>query len=418
MDHQSLSPETIRGITPLPTTTANPSTDPLHTLYTSSPITKLPSPLPPNPFPLTTLLTSTSLNSLILGTSNEFFAPASSLLSPHPPRHDPDLYIPTGKWMDGWETRRHNPAPPDWAIVKLGCVGVVEGVEIDTGFFNGNQAEEAALLGCFRPGKDVDEVVMAEGFEGWEEVLPRVRCGPACRQAWKINPTQSEKEGGGKYTHFKLLMYPDGGIARLRVYGHAVPPPLPPTPASPFSSNSKQEHEEEVVEELSSALHGSLALRCSDQHFGTMSNLLLPGRGSDMRDGWETARSRTPGHSDWVVIRLGLAAKRMKRVVVDTKDFLGNFPRGVRIEGLRRVGKDDVVGGGGDEGQEGEWREIVRGGERELGADREHVFEGEDLVDSSAEEEGERGREPWTHIKMTIYPDGGVKRLRVFGVRA
>lgn len=320
-------------------------------------------------------------------------------------------------------------------VIRLGCVARVTGVEVDTGFFVGNHAERAGLEGCFMPSTadaedGGDEKARSEDFEGWKWILHPQECGPGCRQAW-IVPPGSESNA---VTHLRLRMYPDGGIARLRVYGHAIPPPLIPANIS---------SEKPRIEELSAALNGAVALSSSDQHFGVRSNLLLPGRGVDMGDGWETKRSREKGHVDWVVVKLGLPARRVSRVVVDTKDFRGNFPQKVRIEGLvgwRENENRERQPGPGPE-DEG-WRELVKG-ERRCWADREHVFEGEGEVveipegpgpgpaslgekkgvgvameGAGAEDEEGWGVVAWTHVKMTIIPDGGVKRLRVFGERA
>lgn len=338
-------------------------------------------------FSQTTNLTSSVLNARIHSLSDEYFAAASNLLTPTPAVRKPGVYVHSGAWYDGWETRRHNPAPFDWVVVALGCVGVVEGVEVDTAHFSGNEAPEVALDGCFAPGGG------GKGLDGWSEVLSRCACGPDRRQAWRV------REQGRRYTHLRLKMYPDGGIARLRVYGHAVPPPLEAVVAV---------QGEAPVEELSSALHGGVAVECSDQHFGVKSNLLLPGRGEDMGDGWETARSRGKDHVDWVICRLGLQGKSVDRVVVDTKDFRGNFPRAVRVEGWTKARDEAAAEPRADEDG---WIELVRG-EKPCQADTEHVFEAQDLSDSIT-----TGGRVLTHVKMTIIPDGGVKRLRIFGRR-
>lgn len=350
-------------------------------------------------FSATTNLTTTLLGASILSFSDEYFASAANLLTPTPATRRPGVYVHTGAWYDGWETRRHNPHPFDWVVVRLGCVGLVEGVEIDTAHFNGNEAPEAALDGCFLPESGSgagDGDVGKETFAGWAEVLPKRPCGPSQRQAWKL---EGEGHRRRQYTHLRLKMYPDGGIARLRVYGHAVPRPL----LSILTLEG-----DAPVEELSSALNGGVAISCSDQHFGVRSNLLLPGRGKDMGDGWETSRSRTKDHVDWVVCRLGLKGKTVDKVVVDTKDFRGNFPRTVKVEGW--CGSDDEPAKDPTAGSRG-WIELVRG-EKPCQADTEHVFGAQDLSSDIFTD----GR-VLTHVKMTIIPDGGVKRLRIFGRR-
>ena len=346
-------------------------------------------------FSTTTNLTTTVLGAQVLSFSDEYFASASNLLTPTPAIRKPGVYVHTGAWYDGWETRRHNSKEFDWVVIKLGCVGVIEGVEVDTAHFNGNEAPAAGLDGCFlTEEQEKSSDVEHEDYKGWEEILPPQACGPSQRQAWAV---QGAGVTGKEFTHLRLKMYPDGGIARLRVYGSAVPPPLPEVSVDG----------QLPLEELSSALNGGVAISCSDQHFGVKSNLLLPGRGKDMGDGWETARSRTKGHTDWVICRLGLRGGSIEKVVVDTKDFRGNFPRAVKVEGWSSTKEDatdptvDVEG----------WVPLIKG-EQPCAADSEHVFDGGELVAHP-----ELGGKAWSHVKMTIIPDGGVKRLRVFGRR-
>jgi allantoicase len=385
MEVQSLSPETIQDVGILPTASA------------SSPliVTSIPSSLIDSTFSTTTNLSTTVLGARVLSFSDEYFASASNLLTPTPAVRKPGVYVHTGAWYDGWETRRHNTKEFDWVVVKLGCVGAIQGVEVDTAHFNGNEAPAAGLDGCFLTDEaEKGSGVEQEGYKGWEELLPPQPCGPSQRQAWTVEGASVSEKA---FTHLRLKMYPDGGIARLRVYGSAVPPPLPETAASG----------QRPLEELSSALNGGVAISCSDQHFGVKSNLLLPGRGKDMGDGWETARSRTKGHTDWVICRLGLRSTSIEKIVVDTKDFRGNFPRAVKVEGWLAM-KDDTTDPAADADA---WVPLVKG-EPPCAADTEHVFEGEDLLTPT-----EFGEKVWTHVKMTIIPDGGVKRLRVFGKR-
>jgi len=201
-------------------------------------------------------------------------------------------------------------------------------------------------------------------------------------------------------------MFPDGGIARLWVYGKVVPPPLP------AGVSGAGDGAEKPLEDLASALNGGVAIECSDQHFGTKSNLVLPGRGKDMGDGWETARSRTTGHTDWVIIKLGLRGKSIEKVVVDTKDFRGNFPRAVKVEAWPQEPAKAALSGEQPKASSAGWVPLLAG-EKACQADTEHTFEGDELVASVPLEDW-----VWTHVKMTIIPDGGVKRLRIIGKRA
>ncbi|KIW10606.1 allantoicase [Exophiala spinifera] len=355
----------------------------------------------------TTLSSLTNLSTSVLGAkvlscSDEYFASAENLLTAGPPIRKAGYFVHTGAWYDGWETRRHNSKEYDWVVIKLGCVGVIDAVEVDTAHFNGNEAPYAGLDGCFlTPEQEAASGVEKEGFQGWKEVLPPSKCGPSQRQAWTVS---GPGVTGEQFTHLRLKQYPDGGIARLRVYGKVVPPPLPVSAAAGG---------ERPVEDLASALNGGVAIECSDQHFGGKSYLLLPGRGKDMGDGWETKRSRTKGHVDWVIVRLGLKGKKIEKVVVDTKDFRGNFPRAVKVEALALEAAKAALGTEADpKADDARWVPVIQG-EQPCKADLEHVFESGALSATDAPE-----GHVWTHVKMTIIPDGGVKRIRVFGRRA
>lgn len=279
-------------------------------------------------------------------------------------------------------------------IIALGVAsGRPRGVEIDTAFFDGNHAPAIVVQGCFETGEDADAKVMAEGYAGWRELLGKRDCGPSRRHAWRIAAT-AVTTTATVVTHVRLLMFPDGGIARFRLYGHVVPC-FPPAIAIAGGWA-----EPEV--ELSAAVMGGVCVACSDERFGRGANLLLPGRGIDMGDGWETRRSRAAGHVDWAVVKLGVRGL-LRRLVVDTRHFRGNFPRAVRIHAA------DLAEGEGQRErnvmEEVDWMEVV--GEQTLGPDAEHEY-----FISGDEKRG------YTHVKMTIIPDGGVKRLRVFGIRA
>lgn len=365
-------------------------------------VTPVPAALIDKTFSSSTVLTTTVLGASIVSFSDEYFAAASNLLTPTPPIRKPGYFVHTGAWYDGWETRRHNPKEFDWVVIKLGGVGRIEAVEIDTAHFNGNEAPYAGLDGCFlTPEQEQDRGVDKEDFQGWTEVLPPSKCGPSQRQAWKVS---GPGIAGKEFTHLRLKQYPDGGIARLRVYGQVAPPPLPPNAVAAG---------ERPLEDLAFALNGGVAIDCSDQHFGGKSYLLLPGRGKDMGDGWETARSRAKGHTDWVIVRLGLKGRKIEKVVVDTKDFRGNFPKTVKVEGWSAETAKAALGTEADpKADDAGWVSLTRG-EQPCQADTEHVFEGQDLVTSEPPE-----GHVWTHAKMTIIPDGGVKRLRIFGRRA
>lgn len=262
-------------------------------------------------------------------------------------------------------------------IFRLGVAsGRVKGVEIDTAFFNGNHAPEVAVQGCFAVDSREEEI-KSEDFPEWETILPKQECGPSQRHAWLL-----PQDLGKRYTHVRLQMFPDGGIARFRLYG-TVEPVLP------------QDLNE--VFDLAATVNGGVAVKCSDQHFGTKDNLLLPGRGNDMGDGWETKRSRGE-HIDWVIVKLGLAGI-IEKVAVDTAHFRGNFPQKVQVFAAATESVPDA--------DSSEWVEILA--PQKTGPDTEHEYAGDVLRDVQDK--------AYAFVKMVIIPDGGVKRLRVFGRR-
>lgn len=305
------------------------------------------------------------LGGRVLSFSDEWFAAAENLIQAHAPVRDATRFTHAGAWYDGWETRRHNEKEYDWVVLRMGVAAAhVVGGEIDTAFFDGNQASFVAVEGLY----DETAEDVREDDERWVTVIDKFECGPSQRHFFL-------REAGltaAKFTHVKLKMYPDGGIARFRLYGKVVPPAVL--------------LQGDQLLDLASVCNGGVALAVSDQHFGSADNLLLPGRGHDMSDGWETKRSREPGHVDWVVIQLGCKSSYLDRVVIDTAHFRGNFPQYVKIEGSNGV--------------DSEWIELVA--KSKTGPDHEHEFDVKRNV-------------ALTHLKVTIIPDGGVKRIRAWG---
>ncbi|QLL32447.1 hypothetical protein HG536_0C06160 [Torulaspora globosa] len=298
--------------------------------------------------------------------SDEWFAAAENLIQPRAPVRDATRFTHAGAWYDGWETRRHNENAYDWVILRMGVAAAhVVGGEVDTAFFDGNHAPYVAVEALY----DEQAEDVAEDDARWVTVADKFACGPSQRHFFL------RKAGltGDKFTHVKLKMYPDGGIARFRLYGKVV------SPAQAAGDISE-------LLDLASVCNGAVAIAVSDQHYGSADNLLLPGRGHDMSDGWETKRSREPGHVDWVIVQLGRRTRYLDRVVVDTAHFRGNFPQYVRVEGSNGLGA--------------EWIELV--GKSKTGPDKEHEFEVKRDVEL-------------THLKLTIIPDGGVKRIRAWG---
>ncbi|KAJ7859725.1 allantoicase [Mycena leptocephala] len=324
-------------------------------------------------FSATTELSSVALGGRVLSVSDDFFAEAFHLLLVEPAPSLKGQFGPKGALFSGWESRRHNPAY-DWCIIQLGTSGSVSGFDIDTSHFNGNEAPEVSvdvLSGSpsEAPGKEDSR---------WVEVLPKQAMGPSSRHLFRIPETTG-------VNFVKLNMYPDGGIARFRVYGHVEPV-----------------HPQDATEafDLAHVFAGGRVEFTSDQHFGVGSNLILPGRGKDMGDGWETKRSREKGHKDWAIIKLG-APGALEQVEIDTAHFKGNFPESCEIHALAASGDVDWVT---TRGEGHEWTVILP--RTKLGPHRQHYFQLENV----------EGR-LYTHIKVTIHPDGGIKRVRIIGTK-
>ncbi|CDO92209.1 unnamed protein product [Kluyveromyces dobzhanskii CBS 2104] len=314
----------------------------------------------------------------VVSFSDQWFADASNLLTPTPAVRDATRFTHAGAWYDGWETRRHNTEEYDWVIIKAGVHAArIIGCEVDTAYFNGNHAEAITVQGLYHEdSSEQAKDAVLETDSRWTDVITKEECGPSQRHFFlRDSLTDSH------YNYFKLKMFPDGGIARFRLYGKVVPP-----------TSSVSEDSADGLD-LCNIVNGAVAISISDQHFGSANNLIMPGRGHDMSDGWETSRSRNPGHVDWAIIQLGRATKYVYRVVVDTAHFRGNFPQYITVHGIKVSG--DVAPSFDNPG----WITLVD--KSKTGPDKEHEYD----ISKSLE---------ITHVKLTIIPDGGVKRVRVF----
>ena len=320
-------------------------------------------------------LAAERLGGAVLYANDDFFAPKENLLKASAPVFVEGKYTERGKWMDGWESRRRRTPGFDWCVIRLGLAGRVRGVVVDTSFFRGNYPESCSLEACAAPtGADVER--LTNDAAEWVEILP-----PSPLEGDSQNPFAVSSDE--RFTHLRFKIYPDGGVARLRVYGEVLP------------DWQMIAHAGGLVD-LASVENGGLVVATSDEFFGHRHNLIMPGRGLDMRDGWETKRRRGPGH-DWCVMRLG-AAGRVKRVEVDTAHFRGNFPESFSLEAARApAGEHESAAL-----ERLQWRELLP--RARLQAHTRHFYE-EELEDAGAA----------THVRFNIYPDGGVSRLRLYG---
>jgi len=320
-------------------------------------------------------LASERLGGAVLFANDDFFAPKENLLKASAPVWREGAYTERGKWMDGWESRRRRTPGFDWCIIRLGLVGRPLGVVVDTSYFRGNYPEQCSLEACAAEGRPGVEELIGDATE-WTEILPVSQL-----KGDSLNPFPVER--GGRFTHIRFKIYPDGGVARLRVYGEV----LPDWPRIIRRGGQV---------DLAAVEHGGQVLACSDMFFGHRHNLIMPGRAADMSDGWETKRRRGPGH-DWAIIKLGRRARTIKRVEVDTSHFKGNYPDSCSLE-VCDLPNDAAAE---TDWQSRDWREVLP--RTSLEAHTRHNFEDEIRVAGAA-----------THMRFNIYPDGGVSRLRVY----
>ncbi|SMX44872.1 allantoicase [Actibacterium lipolyticum] len=314
-------------------------------------------------------LASAGLGAKAVSATNEFFAPLERMLDDHDPVFIPDKFDDHGKWMDGWESQRRRDGGHDHATIKLAAPGRILGFDVDTAHFTGNYAPACMIEACSVKGDDLTDAT-------WVKILPNKPLGANANHFFKCDSFES-------WTHLRLHIYPDGGVARLRVFGV---PELDP-----------MDNGQDI--DLVSALNGGRILAFSDAHYGSYHRLLAPGRGVNMGDGWETRRRREPGY-DWMILALG-ARGRITNAVVDTAHFKGNFPDRCSIQAadLQTFGDgltdalitDSMF-----------WRTLLP--EQRLTADSIHEFN--DALDDLG---------PVTHVRFNIFPDGGVSRLRLFG---
>ena len=295
--------------------------------------------------------------------TDEFFAAKERIIDPTDPVFIADEYDDHGKWMDGWESRRRRVPGHDYCVIRLGVPGVINGFDVDTSHFTGNYPPQASIEACLS-NLDVPE-------DDWVELLPKADLSGDSHHYLDVRDDRI-------WTHVRLHIYPDGGVARLRIFGEIR---VDFTDVDGFV-------------DLAAVEHGGRAIACSDEHYGSMHNLTAPGRGVNMGDGWETARRRGPGN-DWVIIALGQPGV-IERAEIDTAHFKGNYPDRVSIEGALFESDEQAVG------SESEWRTLLP--EAKLKMDQQHYF------DEVLEPAG-----TISHARVSIFPDGGVSRIRLFG---
>ncbi len=320
-------------------------------------------------------LAAERLGGKVFAANDEFFAPKENLLKESKPVFIEGKYTSRGKWMDGWETRRRRTPGYDWCVLRLGLPGVIRGVVVDTSFFTGNYPEHFSLEACdlgSAPYRTESKLLDDSGAR-WLQVLPQTPLEGDSRNLFSI-------ANDNRFTHVRLKIYPDGGVARLRLHGEAVP-------------DAKRTTRGEI--NLVAVENGGSVVTSSDQFYGAPRNLLMPYPAKNMGDGWETKRRRGPGY-DWVILKLGVPGT-IRRIEVDTAHFKGNYPDRCSLETSHvapQPGEDFFAG-------PRVWKELLP--ETKLKPNHRHGF-------GKLNDVG-----PATHVRFNIYPDGGVSRLRLFG---
>ncbi len=314
-------------------------------------------------------LASPRLGANIIEVSDDFFGAAERMLNDAPPIFFPDSYDEHGKWMDGWESRRRRQGGHDHCIVQLGAKGVLSGFEVNTRFFTGNHPPFVSIEGALIDGLPDENTV-------WTEIVAKSDLQPDTQNLFPVDDDRP-------YNILRINILPDGGVARFRVWG---------TPVCEWKRQDPAGHHE-----LSAIVNAGRVVGYSDAHYGDPWIILTPGRGQNMGDGWETRRRRGPGN-DWIVIALG-AAGHARKIEIDTAHFKGNYPDRCTIQAGRIEDATDaeVVAASED------WPVLLD--EQKLQMDHIHDFEGAAISDIGA----------ITHIRLNIFPDGGVSRVRIFG---
>jgi allantoicase len=313
-------------------------------------------------------LASRWLGAGVVAASDEFFGEKENLLRAEPPGHRPGTFGHKGQVVDGWETRRRRSPGHDWALIRLGAPGVIHTVVVSTAHFTGNFPAECSVEACAAEGYPSPSELLGAGVD-WAQLVPRSTLAGDTENLFAVSDAS-------RFTHLRLTIYPDGGVARLRAEGEVVPDPrlLDGLPL-----------------DLVALENGGTVVAASDRFYSPPENMIGPGRAAVMGDGWETRRRRDPGH-DWVLFRLA-SAGHIRQAVVDTTCFLGNAPATATLR---------ACDGARARLDEAEWFELLP--PARLQPDTRHVFR----LDPAALRVA-------THVRLEIHPDGGLARLRLFG---
>ncbi|WP_210337697.1 allantoicase [Mesorhizobium sp. INR15] len=313
-------------------------------------------------------LASRWLGGSVLAASDESFGEKESLLTPTPSAFVPGNYGPRGEIVDGWETKRRREPGHDWALVRLGAAGIITAVDVDTSFFTGNFPTTCRIEACGVEGYPSPKALQSSDTE-WIEIVPRSPLKGDTHNRFEISDQR-------RFTHIRLSAFPDGGIARLRIFGHVVPDPRL------FDG---------LTIDLASQDHGGQVITSSDGFYTSAAMLNRPDKARNMGDGWETRRRRDDGN-DHAIFRLALPGS-VRLVEIDTAHFKYNASAEIALYG--------ATGGAMSQAGSLEWAPLLS--RRPLQPDTRHAF----AVPA--------GSPPISFIRLDAFPDGGISRVRLWG---
>jgi len=313
-------------------------------------------------------LAQSRLGSKIVYKTDEFFAPAKRIINPWPPVFKEGVFDKHGKWMDGWETRRKRSKGHDYLILKLGKPGKIYKVDIDTSYFSGNHPTKVSIQACF------DKKNITNKNFKWTTILKKKSTKANSHHFFNIKNKST-------FSHVKLNIFPDGGVARLRVYG---------------TIENKKKFGKKILN-LTSVLNGATPIVCNNEHFGRAENILAPGIGKNMGDGWETRRSRGKNF-DWLIIKCATAG-RIGKIQIDTHHFKGNYPDKCSLQAAyinSKISNKSIVN------SSKKWKLLLN--KVKLNAHKKHNFQNKLMKNKKV-----------NYIRINIFPDGGISRIRMFG---
>ena len=306
------------------------------------------------------------LGTKIIYKTDDFFAPANRIISPTNPIFKEGVFDKHGKWMDGWESRRKRTPGHDYIILKLGKPGTISKIDIDTSHFNGNQPAMISVEGTYSHSNKINKLK-------WTSILPKKKTKANSHHFFTVKNKKI-------FTHIKFNIFPDGGVARLRLYG----------------SIGKSEKFKNKKINLASLLDGASVIACNNEHFGKAENILAPGKAKNMSDGWETRRRRGKGN-DWLILNC-IEGSFIDKIEISTHHFKGNFPSHCSLQAayLSSKSSKQIVN------SSNKWKYLLK--TTKLSSNKTHLFKNSLMK-----------KEKVNHIRINIFPDGGISRFRIFG---